>query len=387
MTQDSGRNVVSCIELFFQEGTSDKIYRATLVEGGGVYSVEVEWGRRGGPMNKGMKAVKVPLAKAQKELDKVVREKTNKGYQAITAEVVPAAVAPPVGQGSASRAASSGRARTGQGAQLLNPVEDHMVDTLLDDDDMIAQQKLDGSRVLIHVNDEVIATNRSGQHTQIPAGVKDALAHAPRGTVIDGELVTTTGTKAAACYWAFDLLQHGTEDLRALGYEERYAELDALVEELSGPVKLVPMAVSSKDYRALYTKLQKSRAEGIVFKRKGSPYQAGRPSSGGTQLKYKFIKTADVFLTENAGNAYQMAIFHAGEVREVGKVFAGTTNQSRKLIDELISSGERPVAEVQYLYATDDDILFQPVFVQLRDDKDPEECTLDQLVRTNREVR
>ncbi|MDB4994759.1 MAG: ATP-dependent ligase, partial [Myxococcaceae bacterium] len=147
MTQDSGRNVVSCIELFFQEGTSDKIYRATLVEGAGVYSVEVEWGRRGGPMNKGMKAVKVPLAKAQKELDKVVREKTNKGYQAITAEVVPAAVAPPVGQGSASRASSSGRARTGQGAQLLNPIEDHMVDTLLDDDDMIAQQKLDGSRV------------------------------------------------------------------------------------------------------------------------------------------------------------------------------------------------------------------------------------------------
>jgi ATP-dependent DNA ligase len=82
-----------------------------------------------------------------------------------------------------------------------------------------------------------------------------------------------------------------------------------------------------------------------------------------------------------------MAIFHAGKVREVGKVFAGTTNQSRKQIDELISSGERPVAEVQYLYATDDDILFQPVFVQLRDDKDPEECTLDQLVRTNREVR
>jgi ATP-dependent DNA ligase len=72
--------------------------------------------------------------------------------------------------------------------------------------------------------------------------------------------------------------------------------------------------------------------------------------------------------------------------RAIGKVFAGTTNASRAELDLRLGRGERPVAEVEYLYATEDDQLFQPVFLRLRDDKEPDECTLDQLVRTSRDV-
>jgi ATP-dependent DNA ligase len=67
-------------------------------------------------------------------------------------------------------------------------------------------------------------------------------------------------------------------------------------------------------------------------------------------------------------------------------VFAGTTNASRKELDTMLARGETPVAEVKYLYATEDDQLYQPVFVRLRDDKDPDECLRTQLTRTNREV-
>jgi predicted DNA-binding WGR domain protein len=88
--------VIKAIELFFQEGSSDKIYTATLVEEGGLFSVNVEWGRRNSPLNKGKKAVSVPLAKAEKAFDKVVHEKTSKGYEAVTGAVAPAAVAPAV---------------------------------------------------------------------------------------------------------------------------------------------------------------------------------------------------------------------------------------------------------------------------------------------------
>jgi hypothetical protein len=65
-------------------------------------------------------------------------------------------------------------------------------------------------------------------------------------------------------------------------------------------------------------------------------------------------------------------------------VFAGTTNETRRQLDELLAAGETPVAEVRYLYATDADILYQPVFVQLRDDKDAADCGIGQLVRTSR---
>lgn len=372
------------VELFFQEGSSDKVYHATLVdEGDGKFSVLVEWGRRNATLNRGAKAVKVARDKAEKELAKVIHEKTKKGYQEITAEIAPAAVAPPVGQGSASRVASTGRKRTGQSAQLLNAIERDALDELFTDPKVVAQQKLDGVRILAHVGDSVIVTNRSGQHSSAPKAVLDALAEAPHGTVLDGELVTDAGE---VVYWAFDLLQFGSTDLRAHGYFDRYQELDALVEELRAPIRLVPIATTTKDKRALFDKLTKAHAEGIVFKKRDAPYTPGRPASGGTQLKYKFVKTADVALIANAGNAYQMAVWHKGKPREVGKVFAGTTNATRKTIDELIANGDPPIATVEYLYATDDDILFQPVFLSLREDKVFEECLLSQLIRTNREA-
>lgn len=375
------------ISLFFQEGTSDKVYECEVVEdGAGTYTVKVQWGRRGGPLQRGTKAVKVALAKAEKEFDKLVREKTNKGYQEVTAEVQPAAVAPPVGQGSASRAAAGGkgRARLAQAAQLLVACDEREVEALLTDDGVVAQQKLDGARVLVHVGEAVVATNRAGQVTALADGVLASLADLVRGTVLDGELVQEAG---GPCLWLFDLLQHGTEDLRPRGYLDRYQELDVVVDQVSGPVKLVPLFRGAKQKRALFERLQRERAEGIVFKRLDAPYVPGRPSSGGAQRKYKFTKSADVVIVENAGNAYAMVVHDAaGKARPIGKVFAGTTNELRADLDARLGRGETPVAEVEYLYATDDDQLFQPVFLRLRDDKEPDECTLDQLVKTSREV-
>src|SRR5262249_30625800 len=93
-------SAIRSIQLFYQEGSSDKVYNATIVKDGDAYTVKVEWGRRGSNLNQGSKAVKVSLAVAQKKYDSLVREKRNKGYEEITVDVQPAAVAPPEGQGS-----------------------------------------------------------------------------------------------------------------------------------------------------------------------------------------------------------------------------------------------------------------------------------------------
>ena len=70
----------------------------------------------------------------------------------------------------------------------------------------------------------------------------------------------------------------------------------------------------------------------------------------------------------------------------MGKVFSGTTNESRAELDAQLANGKRVVAEVRYLYATDDLNLFQPVFVRARTDKLGRDGTLEQLKQTNREV-
>ena len=372
--------VVTSVQLFFQEGSSDKVYHASIVEDAGTYDVLVEWGRRGSSLSRGKKAVKVTLASAQKTFDKLVREKTTKGYQPITGVTKPAAVAPPVGQGSASKVGGAKKI-VGPRAQLLNPIDDDELEKFLTDDRWVAQQKLDGKRVIAVIDEDgVRALNRNGQDTAAPKELLEGVSMLPNGSVVDGEIVGDD-------YWLFDVLQVGERDVSSLAYAERHALLsDELEPGLSGDVKVLAVADGTAAKRALTAKMVAQRAEGLVFKDRKAPYTAGRPSSGGTQRKHKLIKTADVAILMNAGNAYLMCVYDNGKPLECGKVFAGTTNESRKEIDDLLAAGQRPVAEVKYLYATDDEKLFQPVFVRLRDDKQPLECLRSQLVKTDKSV-
>ena len=368
---------VRSIELFFQEGTSDKVYHAQIVEDGGAYTVHCQWGRRGASLQQGSKAVRVPLAKAQQKFDSLVREKTTNGYQQITAEVQPAAVAPPEGEGSGSRVTGK-RAKVGVAAQLQQPIEDDSeLAKFLANDDVIAQQKLDGQRVLVHIADELLVTNRDGQTTAVDMRHFQGLEYLPRGTILDGELLDDA-------YWAFDVLSFAGDDVRARGYLERFEILDGEVEPaLTGDVRILPVAVGKKAKEKLHDKLRAANAEGLVFKEREAPYTSGRSAA---QRKYKFLKSADVVILENAGNAYLMAVYDGKKLFEVGRVFAGTTNASRKALDAALARGERPVCEVRYLYATDDHQLYQPVFVNARTDKAAKECVRAQLVTTSRKV-
>jgi bifunctional non-homologous end joining protein LigD len=202
--------------------------------------------------------------------------------------------------------------------------------------------------------------------------------------VVDGEVLSGADGPE---YWLFDVLRVGQREVTSLGYEARWRLLeDELEPALFGAVRVLPVAIGAAKKRALHAKLSASKAEGLVFKQRAAPYQPGRPASGGPQRKYKYVKSADVVLLANAGNAYLMGVYDGDSVREVGKVFAGTTNDSRRQIDALLGEGEKPVAEVQYLYATEDEQLFQPVFVRLRDDKSAKECLRSQLAKTNRDV-
>ena len=376
--------VKKSVELFFQEGNSDKVYHARIVEiAPGKHDVLVAWGRRGASLNQGKKAVGVSLEAAEKTFAKLVREKTGKGYRAMTAAVQPADVAPPEGQGSGSKVTGK-RAKVGRAAQLLNAIEEDELQRFLGDDEMIAQQKLDGVRVLVHVHEEIFATNRSGQVTAAGKDLLESFEHLPRGTVVDGEIIAHEGTFT---YWLFDLLSIGDEDITSRGYEHRWERLEEEIEPgLVGNVAVLPIVRGKKHKTKLYESLMGAQAEGIVFKHKNAPYVPGRPSSGGSQLKHKFIKSADVVIVENAGNAYRMVVQDGEKTFEVGKVFAGTTNESRKELDARLARNERPVAEVKYLYATDDEQLFQPVFVRIRDDKDGKLCVRSQLTKTNRAV-
>ncbi|WP_088240393.1 HEAT repeat domain-containing protein [Calothrix rhizosoleniae] len=77
--------------LHYQQGSSDKVYEVDLCEiTPGSYVVNFRYGKRGANLKEGAKTTKaVTLVKAQQVFDKLVAEKTNKGYQDIAATPTP----------------------------------------------------------------------------------------------------------------------------------------------------------------------------------------------------------------------------------------------------------------------------------------------------------
>ncbi len=74
-------------KLHFREGNSDKVYEADICEvGANQYIVNFRYGKRGANLTEGTKTVApVDLTKAQELFDKLIKEKTAKGYQDVTA--------------------------------------------------------------------------------------------------------------------------------------------------------------------------------------------------------------------------------------------------------------------------------------------------------------
>ena len=310
------------IELFFQEGSSDKVYNAEIEESAGTFTVHVEWGRRGSRLNTGDKAVRVTRAAAEATLARLVREKTGKGYEERTTAHEPAAIAPPEGQGSGSRVTGK-RAKVGAKAQLLTAIDDDAeLARMLADAAMLAQQKLDGVRVLVTVGDDLIATNRDGQITQLAGKALDGLAYLPKGTIVDGEVV-------GDAYWLFDVLELAGDDVRARGYFERWQLLDGELE----PALTLPSRASARSSRTAPTAAPVASVS------------AGRPRFSVTEV-----------LARRATNISDQGIdMRELNIDELNGVAGGMTDAQRmaiqadwenfggKHVPQLVAAAERPI--------------------------------------------
>ena len=68
-------------ELYFRQGSSDKVYHLQLAKENDQWSVHAQWGRRGSSLQSELKANGVAYEEAKRVYDRILREKTGKGYQ------------------------------------------------------------------------------------------------------------------------------------------------------------------------------------------------------------------------------------------------------------------------------------------------------------------
>lgn len=271
------------------------------------------------------------------------------------------------------------------------------------DDAWVAEQKMDGTRVLAVVTDAGVAFLAGDGKTPIKHTA--AMQHFDRiernlmrwfnptfddVMCIDGELLIRTGQ-----LFAFDL-PYATRGGRPVCgpetiYIHRKAALTGLLWSMRDDwiVHVVRSASTTLAKTDMLLAAERAGVEGLVFKRKDGLYEPGIRSKN--VQKAKFVKTADVVVLDvNRG------FNDAG--REVGNITFGFFTDhgwqdppEPRVIGKCSAIGKPQVEagdviEIAYLYRDETGGLVQPRMRRIREDKDWRECDESQFPSYSREA-
>jgi bifunctional non-homologous end joining protein LigD len=300
--------------------------------------------------------------------------------------------------------------------------------------DWVYELKLDGVRIIAEkAGSDVRLSYRSGRvatrnYRDVARSVSKLIADQ---TILDGEIVTFDESgkpvfgrlaprigarkqvdidKAEATvpvvYVVFDILELGGHNLRAVPLEERKALVKKIIPTL-GLVRSLDHIVERGD--ALWALCEAQDLEGMIAKRRGSPYLEG-PQSSGHWVKIKRAEDADfvvVGFTKGASDettlgALGLGSYVGGRLQYRGRVGSGFSSEARKqLLLELESRQvDKPATEIpsdvsltpvapdlvvriRFQGFTEDGNVRAAVYQGLRADVEPRDCTIspnDELV-------
>jgi ATP-dependent DNA ligase len=288
-------------------------------------------------------------------------------------------------------------------------------ESLPDGEGWAYEVKYDGFRCVAFVDgDEVELQSRNGK-TLTRYFPEVAASFPPGRFVFDGEIVASSfdtlgqrihpaksrverlSVETPARFIAFDLLARGDQVLMEHSYDERRAAL----EKVEG-IELAPVVRSVADAEGwLQTE------EGVIAKEVGEPY---RPGERVGMVKVKRVRTADCVVVgwrpgkaEGTLGALILGMYDGDRLREVGHSSGFSATEKRELPAKLApyetgerGSGEpsrwtqgrdlewialRPelVVEITFDHTSDGRIRHGAKVQRWREDKDPRDCTYDQL--------
>ncbi len=236
------------ITLYFREGSSDKVYQASIRPQGEGFMVHFAYGRRGSTLSTGTKTPSpVTHEEAKRIYDRLIHEKTAKGYI-------------PGNDAGEMQPPSSPTKHTGIQCQLLNPLEENRLNDILFNPDYWMQEKYDGRRLIIKKEgDTITGINRLGYPTAVPEAIIEDARRYKGSYILDGESVGDQ-------FHAFDLLTIGPEDMKSKRFAVRYLRMRDMLASFDHPhIDCVPVYVHPRK-DGVFQDLRREGKEGVVFK-------------------------------------------------------------------------------------------------------------------------
>ncbi|MDD9733073.1 ATP-dependent DNA ligase [Mameliella sp. AT18] len=241
---------------------------------------------------------------------------------------------------------------------------DEAPETLGPPEDWQAEWKWDGIRGQLIVREQAHHVWSRGEELMTDRFPEFARAadFLPPGTVLDGEIVAWEGTQpmpfsalqprigrktvpkkllreAPVILLAYDLLEENGADLRDLPLSTRRARLDALLADLpsDAPVRASPV-VPFADWNALAVTRAKARdfrAEGLMLKRRDSPYLSGRKKGDWWKWKLDPLTVDAVMIYAQQGHGrranlftdFTFAVWQGNELVPFTKAYSGLTDK------------------------------------------------------------
>ena len=312
--------------------------------------------------------------------------------------------------------------------RVYRPMLAKVADKAFTDKDWIFEIKWDGFRAISYIDQTLSVKSRNGKELKHNFPELAELTLLAKNLVVDGEIVVMNQGKpdfqallergqavstreierraeeAPATYVVFDVLEKDEQPLTKLPLIERKKILkDSLTE---GKNVLLSDFIEEKG-EAYYRLVVDKGLEGVIAKRKDSPYEEGLRT--GSWLKIKELKTCDCVAfgyrigEKSRGKTFGSLVLglynREGNPVYVGNVGTGFTEHMLGLLmdkfEKLKTVSQAPfaveeqekvtwlepklVCEVIYQCVTRERRLRMPRFKSLRDDKLPKECSLDQL--------
>lgn len=199
--------------------------------------------------------------------------------------------------------------------------------------------------------------------------------------------IAAAALRMPATFVTFDVLEHGGEDIRSWPLSDRLVALEELLPAAYIGDGRVRQSVRNANGEAMLNIVRSQRLEGVIAKRLGAPYRAGRSSDW---VKMKPTRTCTAIVTgwepgegkraDTFGALHLAVLSEAGEKVNIGKVGTGFSDVELATMDPFVKAGQEFYVEVEYLdRQPKTGVLRFPVFVGVRWDLARHEVNEQQL--------